>query len=81
MELDELLPSLSLQSSWVLPDRRWGVFCSISFVHFYDFGGAKLGCGKESGLPGSGFDVSYVVFLGELVYRCRNWATIVPLKF
>ena len=34
--------------------------------------------GEGSGLQGSGLGVSYVMFLGELVWECRSRATVVP---
>ena len=34
--------------------------------------------GEGSGLQGSGFGISHVMFLGELVWECRSWATVVP---
>ena len=34
--------------------------------------------GEGSGLLGLRFGVSHVLFLGELVWECRNRATVVP---
>ena len=34
--------------------------------------------GEGSELLGLRLGVSHVLFLGELVWECRNWATVVP---
>ena len=33
---------------------------------------------EGSGLQGSRFDVSHIVFLGKVGWECQSWATVVP---
>ena len=78
MKLSKLLPSFPLTIQLSALDPRNSVLLFIFFVHPCGFGGVLVGLWKRSGLQGSGLDVSYVVFLGEVLWEYRSWATVVP---
>ena len=47
-------------------------------MHLCEFGCVLARLWEGSGLQGSGLGVSHVMLLGEVVWKCRSWATVVP---
>ena len=76
MKLAKLLPSFPLAIQLSTLDPRWDVLLSF-FVHLGVWRGILARFWEGFRLQGFGLGDSHVMFLGEVVWECRSWATIV----